>query len=620
MTRDKFLRPKNAGEHAHRVELGSAIDIFQGLTDAETPRALFDAMLALALDYNHGPDAYLVLRDGAACHVAAHAGPCDGRTPGSRLLPPVLAQALAGHDAATHAHATMVEGEELISILIALTGATGLQHGYLCLVQEEVPAPEALHTLTLIAACGATLLEKLLGDAARKAGFDARLALADHLSDERSLLRTLIDNMPDQIYVKDTNGCFVIGNKAAADCIGVAGPEDLVGKSDLELFPDECGKRFFLDEQAIMQSGDAIVDQLEENVNQAGVRRWFSTTKVPLKDAAGRVIGLVGMSRDVSLRVAADDAIRLRNRAIESSYDAIVITSCLQPDNPVVYANPAFERITGFTPDDARQLDIAALLEDADHDEAAGALRQAMRSQSEARAVLQCRRKDSGKFWNEVRLAPVRDRSGNATHLVYTMSDITKARDSEEQLERLASHDALTGLPNRRMLLDRLSQAIAMGERGHFVVAVAFIDLDRLKHVNDNFGHEAGDALLKTVADRMAHCTRKCDTVARLGGDEFVLITLHNTILAGNAPSRPAGEGGYHSYVSDMLAKVQHALSEPVTLGGEPFTITCSVGVAIYPQDGHDAETLIKHADAAMYSAKKNGRNRIKFYAGDPLP
>jgi diguanylate cyclase (GGDEF)-like protein/PAS domain S-box-containing protein len=369
-----------------------------------------------------------------------------------------------------------------------------------------------------------------------------------------------------------------------------------------------------------MQSGAPIIDQLEENVNQAGVRRWFSTTKVPLKDADGRVIGLVGMSRDISLRVAADDAIRLRNRAIESSHDAIVITSCLLPNNPVVYANPAFERITGFTPDEARQDGIGHLLEDISHQDAAAELLKAMRSHTEARAVLQSRRKDQQLFWNEVRLAPVCDRTGAATHLVYTMSDITKARDSEEQLERLASHDALTGLPNRRMLMDRLSQAIAMGERGHFVVAVAFIDLDRLKYVNDSFGHEAGDALLTTIASRMAHCTRKCDTVARLGGDEFVIITLHNTILAASAPERSPGEGGYYSYVSDMLAKVQHTLAEPVMLGGEPFTATCSIGVSIYPEHGHDADTLIKHADAAMYSAKRNGRNRIKFYAGDPLP
>ena len=438
---------------------------------------------------------------------------------------------------------------------------------------------------------------------------DARLALAGHVAGERSLLRTIIDNMPDQIYVKDTAGRFVLGNTASAACIGVASPNDLVGKSDLEFFPGECGRQFYRDEQTIIGSGQAIVDQLEENINAAGVRRWFSTTKVPFKDEHGQVIGIVGMSRDVTLRVAADDEIRLRNRAIESSVDAIVITSCLRTGNPVVYVNPAFERITGFSFDEATQGGVDRLLA-LDGELAPQELLTAMREQCEGRAVLQTRRKDGALFWNEVRVAPVRDISGRATHFVYTMTDITKARDSEEKLERLASHDVLTGLPNRRMLMDRLGQAVALGERGNFVVAVAFIDLDRLKFVNDTFGHDAGDVLIKTVAQRMEACVRKSDTVARLGGDEFVLISLHNA-------AHESVHGAY-SYVKDMLVKIQATLAEPIMLGELPFSVTCSVGVSVYPQHGADPAALLKHADEAMYVAKKNGRNKIEFYSGEP--
>ena len=443
-----------------------------------------------------------------------------------------------------------------------------------------------------------------------KATTDARMSLAQHAAEEGSLLRTIIDNMPDQIYVKDTAGRFVLGNTAAASCIGVASPDDLVGKSDLEFFPGECGRQFFLDEQTIIRSGEAIVDQLEENINQAGVRRWFSTTKVPFQDKQGHVIGIVGMSRDVTLRVAADEAIRLRNRAIESSIDAIVITSCLRAGTPVVYVNPAFERITGFSFDEATHGGIDRLLALGD-DEAPEALVLAVRDQCEGRAVLQSQRKDGTLFWNDIRLAPVRDISGRATHFVYTMTDITKARDSEEKLERLASHDVLTGLPNRRMLMDRLNQALALGDRAGFVVAVAFIDLDRLKFVNDSFGHEAGDVLLKTVAARMESCVRKSDTVARLGGDEFVLISLHT---CAQDPSR--GPTGY-SYVYDMLAKFQRMLAEPIMLADQPFSVTCSIGVSVYRQHGDDADTLIKHADDAMYLAKKNGRNKIEFYCSE---
>lgn len=449
------------------------------------------------------------------------------------------------------------------------------------------------------------IAELMAENAALRARADTHLSLARHLSDERSLLRTVIENMPDQLYVKDTEGRFVLGNSAAAACIGVSTPEDLIGKSDLEFFPGECGQRFYRDEQRIIESGIAIVDQLEENVNQAGVHRWYSTTKVPFVDDDGKVIGIVGMSRDVTLRVAADEAIRLRNRAIESSLDGIVITSALQPGHPVVYVNPACERITGYSFDEAIAGGIARLLANGGAALPAD-IASAIAEQRECRAVLHTRRKDDSLFWNEVRTVPVRDLTGRTTHLVYTMTDITKARDAEQQLERLASHDVLTGLPNRRLLMDRLRQAVAMGQRGSFSVAVAFIDLDRLKFVNDTYGHEAGDQLLKTVAERMSSCVRKSDTVARLGGDEFVLISLHK-----------AGVQGY-DHIHDLLAKIQKALAEPMLLCGEPFSATCSIGVSIYALHGNDAETLLKHSDDAMYVAKKHGRNQIAFYSDAP--
>ena len=441
-------------------------------------------------------------------------------------------------------------------------------------------------------------------NAALRERLDARASLARHVADERSLLRTLIDNMPDQIYVKDTDGRFVLANTAAADCIGVAAPTDLLGKSDLQLFPGACGLRFHADEQRIIASGQPVLDQLEENINHSGVHRWYSTTKVPLQDDQGRVIGIVGISRDVTLRVAADEAIGLRNRAIESSIDAIVITSCLRPGQPVVYVNPAFERITGFSFDEATAGGIARLLAHEGGDPPQ-ALQQAMREQAEGRAVLHSQRKDLSLFWNDVRVAPVRDGSGRATHFVFTMSDITKARNSEAQLERMASHDALTGLPNRRMLMDRMGQALALAERGNFVMAVAFIDFDRLKFVNDTLGHEAGDELLTAAAARMLACVRKADTVARLGGDEFVLISLHG--VGDDSRQR----------ISDMLTKIQTVLAEPLMLGGAPFSPTCSIGVSVYPGDGCSADLLLRHADAAMYLAKKGGRNTIAFYPGD---
>ena len=590
--------------------MAAAREIAGQLSDTSSRATLFDAMARLALSharagsaavFTHGPDGQR-LESQALSGAASLLG----------HLPDLL-QVAAGAPAG---QPCVIDQDGGAAIVIELPAHGRLGQTWLGAASTGAPCQDMLDTLALIAACGAAALQaqdriaQLEEDKrALQATVDARLSLAHHLADERGLLRTIIDNMPDQIYLKDTAGRFVLGNAAAAECIGVARWEDLVGKSDLEFFPGECGRRFFIDEQNIMRSGQAIVDQLEENINVAGVRRWYSTTKVPFKDEHGKVIGIVGMSRDVSLRVAADEEIKLRNRAMESSVDAIVITSCLREGNPVVYVNPAFERITGFSFDEATQGGIDRLLA-LDDEDAPQELIVAMRDQCEGRAVLQSRRKNESVFWNEVRLAPVRDISGRATHFVYTMTDITKARDSEEKLERLASHDVLTGLPNRRMLMDRLGQAIALGERGDFVVAVAFIDLDRLKFVNDTFGHDAGDMLITSAAERMQACVRKSDTVARLGGDEFVLLSLHNA-----GPDAARGPTGF-TYVYDMLAKIQSVLAEPVMVGDRPFSVTCSIGVSIYPQHGADADSLIKHADEAMYIAKKNGRDKIEFYSG----
>ena len=594
--------------------LAMAPDVLRHLSACTTEAALADAMLNLALDYAAGTDAYLLLCDQARYRLAAHASTAVVT---SELASLPNATALAVTQLSASAAPVSVEYGGRTCGAVAITPDGERQFGALCIVAFAAPRPDALIALTFIAACGALQLDKLRvaermarqKDALRSE-LNARISLGGHLSDERGLLRTLIDNMPDHIYVKDRSGRFVIGNKAAAEGIGNYTPDELVGKSDLDFYPLEWGQRFFMDEQKIMQSGQPLIDQLEENVNAAGVRRWFSTTKMPFHDSSGNPIGIVGISRDVTQRVDADEAIRLRNRAIELSLDGIVIVSCADAESPVQYVNPAFERITGFTLEDAQQRGMAMLLADAVDPSAGQSLWDAMHLHQEGRAVLRSVRKDGVEFWNEVRLAIVRDAQGSASHFVYTMSDITKARHAEEQLELLASHDSLTGLPNRRMLMDRLTQAIALSERGTFLLAVAFIDLDRLKFVNDTYGHEAGDHMLHTVAERMAGTVRKADTVARLGGDEFVLVSLHEI-------------GGPHDSglvdVAEMLGKVQALLGEPILLGDVPFNVTCSIGVSVYPRDGHDAETLLKHADAAMYSAKNLGRNRIEFYSRVPL-
>ncbi|OON63496.1 bifunctional diguanylate cyclase/phosphodiesterase [Massilia sp. KIM] len=201
--------------------------------------------------------------------------------------------------------------------------------------------------------------------------------------------------------------------------------------------------------------------------------------------------------------------------------------------------------------------------------------------------------------WFCVNGQPVFDESGQLTGYRGTGSDITERKLTEQRVHHVAQHDVLTGLPNRSLLQDRLGQAVAYASRSGYPVWVMLIDLDRFKFVNDSMGHKAGDVLLMTVAARLRSSLRDTDTVARLSGDEFVVILSEHA----EEPLSP-----------EIVQRVMDSVAQPVILGTKEFFVTCSIGVAVYPSEGTAADSLIEHADIAMYSAKKMGRNNFQFY------
>ena len=184
--------------------------------------------------------------------------------------------------------------------------------------------------------------------------------------------------------------------------------------------------------------------------------------------------------------------------------------------------------------------------------------------------------------------------------VVAIVRDITERKQTEERIRHLAQHDDLTGLPNRSLLRDRLEQAIAQAERRRQAVGVAFIDLDGFKLINDGLGHNAGDELLKVVGERMRRCLRRNDTLGRFGGDEFVILLPELT--------------GDPLAIAPLLEKIRQSVTEPVMVEGQEVQVSCSIGVCLYPRDGHDANTLMMNADAAMYRAKEMGKNHFQFY------
>lgn len=289
--------------------------------------------------------------------------------------------------------------------------------------------------------------------------------------------------------------------------------------------------------------------------------------------------------------------IALRDRAIESSVNGIFIADARQDDYPLIYVNPAFERALGArTGGVVGQPCICR-----NHvDDGYAEIRRAIASGSEGTTVLDLRREDGERRWVELFLAPVRNEADAITHYVGVLNDVTRRKDAEERLNHLASHDPLTGLPNRMLFHDRLRHAIARRNRGG--LAVLFLDLDRFKLVNDGYGHDVGDALLREVAARLSSCLRAEDTVARLGGDEFVVLI----------EDLPGTE-----FAAAIAGKIAARLAEPVVISGRTLPVSSSVGIALHPRDGVDPQTLLKNADTAMYRAKEVGRGGFCFYAGE---
>lgn len=320
-------------------------------------------------------------------------------------------------------------------------------------------------------------------------------------------------------------------------------------------------------------------------------------------DAADHLHTSARLSQTIDEVARLASALSLRQRAIEASANAMVITRAEAPDFVIDYVNPAFERITGYAAAEVIGRNCR-FLQGEDRDQPGlEELRLALREQREGNAVLRNYRKDNSLFLNHLFIAPLRDADGRVTHFVASQYDITAAKQLEARLLHLAHHDELTGLPNRALLRDRLLQAISSAERNGRRLWIVFVSLDRFKVINDSFGHSGGDDFLKVVAARLHDAVRGADTVARWGGDEFAILMPE--------------QGNEEGLCTAALQRIMAAVNAAITFEGQEFVLTCSMGVSGYPQDGAEVDTLLERADIAAFHAKSDGRNRFRFHTGD---
>jgi diguanylate cyclase (GGDEF)-like protein/PAS domain S-box-containing protein len=292
---------------------------------------------------------------------------------------------------------------------------------------------------------------------------------------EQMSMSALMENIPDHIYFKDTASRFLRVNSAMARSFGLHAVVDAVGKTDADFFSEEHANPALAAEQEIMRTGQPLTNIEEKETWSDGSVSWVVTTKLPLRDLDGRIIGICGIS-----------------------------------------------------------------------------------------------------------------------------SDITERKQMEQKLEEMATHDFLTGLPNRVLLLDRFTIAAALAHRNKARIAVMSLDLDKFKSINDTLGHDAGDQVLKVISTRLVRILRASDTFARVGGDEFISVMM---------------ETDHIEEATAIANKILDSFTEPLSIAGHQLHLSTSIGIAIYPENGEDLETLTKKSDAAMYYSKSHGRNQFKFYS-----
>ncbi len=342
---------------------------------------------------------------------------------------------------------------------------------------------------------------------------------------------------------------------------------------------------------------------IEYRIIQAdGTLCWVWERGVAIYDDLDVVVAIEGFIQDISQKKDHEQALsdaEIRYRSIfENAIEGIFQTSL---SGQYLDANPALARIYGHESvkdmmSDLVNIQTQLYVDPGRRDE----FRMLMDLHGKVQNFeSQVYRKDGEIIWISENARTVKNDAGEVLYYEGTVEDITERRTFEAQIQHQATHDSLTGLPNRYLLEDRLQQSINFAERYHTRLAVAFVDLDQFKHINDSLGHDAGDTLLLTISERLSALVRDSDTVVRLGGDEFVILL---TSIQKN------------DYVTHTMKRVLDAISQPVMLNGLEFRISCSIGISIYPEDATQANVLLKNADTAMYKAKQSGRNNFQYY------
>ncbi|MFS0918257.1 EAL domain-containing protein [Brevibacillus sp. 179-C 1.1 NHS] len=374
---------------------------------------------------------------------------------------------------------------------------------------------------------------------------------------------------------------------------------ELVGKDHRLLNSGHHPKSFFKEMWSCIRSGEVWRGEIRNRAKD-GSFYWVDTTIVPFKNQQGEIYQYLSIRNDITARKQMEEELKRseeKYRIIAENTSDII--SIINLDGEFLYLSPSHIRLWEHEVPDHEIHNLFEWIVEEDRDIFAYAIQHAFSTRKEYMVECRINTQRQDVIWTESKINPITDQEGNVTKLLLVTRDVTDRKRSEETIHHLAYHDALTDLPNRRMYVQQLSKEMMQAKRFQSTLAVLFLDMDRFKDVNDSFGHDVGDLLLVEAAKRLQGCLKPGDVVARLGGDEF-------TVMQTQLQDR--------SEAAALAEQIMNQLQRPFELDGHVFNVSCSIGIALYPQDGDNPEDLLKRADTALYTVKSRGKNGYDFF------
>ncbi len=438
------------------------------------------------------------------------------------------------------------------------------------------------------------------------------------ISDRAALFCAVMHTVPDLVWLKDAHGIYQACNAAFERHFGRTSAH-ILGKTDLDFSGHPVALRLARSDESTLWSGQTALFEEDLPYPDGSGFGTYEIIKAPMRNDLGQIIGELGMARDITDRKRAETQLRDVSEQFELALISAELGMWTQHLNPSTH--PQYEvdtraqvilGLVGAKPlatlGDAAATSWTDGVHPDDLPAALGEMKRHLAGQNDFfEAEYRVQQQPSGWKWVSSRGKVVQfSAQGEPLKVMGTLMDIDGRKGAEEAIRQMAFQDSLTGLPNRRLLVDRLQQALTASERHKRCGALLFLDLDKFKRLNDNFGHDVGDLLLQQVATRILHSVRAVDTVARIGGDEFVVLIAD---LAEDADSAKA-------HATKVGEKILSALNEPYELGELRHISTPSIGATVFSGIQHSPSDVLRQADMAMYEAKAKGRNTLRFYQG----